>query len=62
MGPMISFSCPVCGRKKDHPASSLTEGVKLVCDSCGLELILRGRMWEEIRKEKERLEAEPRPP
>lgn len=59
---VICFSCPVCGRRKDYPASHLTEGVRLKCPFCGLELILRGCMWEEIRKEKERLGAKPEAP
>lgn len=51
----ISFSCPICGRKKDYTPQALLEGARLKCGFCGLELTLQGCMWEEIRKEKERL-------
>ena len=51
----IWFSCPICGRKKDYPPEAMLEGAMLRCPFCGLELTLQGCMWEEIRREKERL-------
>ncbi len=55
----ISFSCPICGRRKDYCPEALFEGVMLKCGFCGLELSLQGCMWEEIKKEKERLGKPP---
>lgn len=44
--------------KKDYPPEALFEGARLKCQFCGLELILKGCMWNSIQKEKQRLEAQ----
>ncbi len=52
----ISFSCPVCGRKTDHPGDEMFEGAIIRCPFCKLTLKLHGHMWQEVQKEKKRLE------
>jgi hypothetical protein len=51
----LSFTCPVCGQKKDYPLAELKEGVVLTCPHCKLALTLHGHMWEDVKKEMEPL-------
>lgn len=51
----ISFSCPVCGKKKDYPVEELFEGAILQCSFCKLTLVLHGHMWEDVQREIQRI-------
>jgi hypothetical protein len=52
MGEMhLPITCPLCGRRSDHPVENLKEGADLVCPFCRVKLNLHGHMWEEIRNE-----------
>jgi hypothetical protein len=53
----LPFTCPICGRKTDHPVAGLTEGAELTCPFCKLKLILHGHMWGEIKGELEKLKG-----
>ena len=50
-GKRLPITCPVCGRKKEHPLEALTEGSTLLCPFCKLKLTLHGHMWEDIQAE-----------
>ena len=47
----LPFTCPICGRKTDHPIDALAEGAELICPFCKLKLILHGHMWQEVQQE-----------
>jgi hypothetical protein len=47
----LPFTCPICGRKADHPLGAFTEGAELVCPFCKLKLTLHGHMWQEVQQE-----------
>ena len=51
----LPFTCPICGRKTDHPIDALTEGAEIICPFCNLKLILHGHMWQEVKQELEKL-------
>lgn len=51
----LSFTCPVCGQKKDYPLDALFEGALLNCNFCKLSLTLHGHMWEDVQKEIQKL-------
>jgi len=51
----LPFSCPICGRKKDYLLIELFEGAGLTCPFCKLTLTLHGHMWEDVRKEIQKL-------
>ncbi|MBN2241498.1 MAG: hypothetical protein JW793_02315 [Acidobacteria bacterium] len=51
----LPLTCPLCGRRGDHPLEGLKEGADMVCAFCGVKLNLHGHMWEEIRSEIKRL-------
>ncbi|OGQ10492.1 MAG: hypothetical protein A2026_16005 [Deltaproteobacteria bacterium RBG_19FT_COMBO_46_12] len=51
----LPFSCPICGRKKDYLLTELLEGAALTCPFCKLTLTLHGHMWEDVRKEIQKL-------
>ncbi len=51
----LPFTCPICGRKAEHPVDALTEGAELICPFCKLKLILHGHMWQEVQKELEKI-------
>ena len=53
----LSFTCPVCARKKDYPVSQLFEGAVLTCPFCKLTLTLHGHMWQDVQKEIKKLKA-----
>ena len=53
----LPFTCPVCGRKADHPRDALIEGAELICPFCKLKLILHGHMWQEVQQELAKMEA-----
>jgi hypothetical protein len=53
----LPFTCPICGRKAEHPVSALTEGAELICPFCKLKLILHGHMWQEVQQELAKLGA-----
>jgi uncharacterized Zn finger protein (UPF0148 family) len=48
---ILSFPCPICGRKTEYPLTELKEGAVLTCPFCKLALTLHGHMWEEVKKE-----------
>ena len=50
----LPFTCPICGRKTEHPVAGLSEGAILTCPFCKLTLTLHGHMWEDIQKEIEK--------
>lgn len=52
------FPCPVCGRKKEYPLPELFEGAILICPYCKLTLTLHGHMWEDVRKEIQKLDED----
>ena len=54
----LPITCPVCGRKNDHPLETLSEGSTLLCPFCKLKLSLHGHMWEEIQKDIAKLKKE----
>jgi len=47
----LPFTCPICGRKTDHPLDGFTEGAEIVCPFCKLKLTLHGHMWQEVQQE-----------
>ncbi|HVN22408.1 MAG TPA: hypothetical protein VMT71_00450 [Syntrophorhabdales bacterium] len=47
----LPFTCPICGRKTEHPIEALTEGASLTCPFCKLTLTLHGHMWQEVQQE-----------
>ncbi len=53
--PSLAVTCPLCGRRSEHPLENLKEGADMVCSFCGVKLNLHGHMWEEIRKDIEAL-------
>ncbi len=53
----LSFTCPVCGRKTEHPLATMSEGSEVTCPFCKLKLILHGHMWEEVKRELEKIGA-----
>ena len=54
----LSFTCPICGRKKDYNVTELVEGAVLTCPFCKLTLTLHGHMWEDVQKEIRKLKKE----
>ncbi len=54
----LTVTCPICGRKNDHPVESLAEGKIMECPSCKVRLNLHGHMWEEIKADLEKLDQE----
>lgn len=54
----ISFSCPVCGRKKEYLVKDLFEGALLTCPMCKLTLNLHGHMWKDVQKEIQKIKNE----
>ena len=50
-GKTLPFTCPICGRKTDHPLDLFTEGAEIVCPFCNLKLTLHGHMWQEVQQE-----------
>jgi hypothetical protein len=55
MAKKLPFTCPVCGRKTEYPLAGLVEGAALTCPFCRLTLTLHGHMWEDIKKEIEKI-------
>jgi DNA-directed RNA polymerase subunit RPC12/RpoP len=51
----LAITCPLCGRSSNHALSELREGADMVCPLCGVKLNLHGHMWEEIKKEIDKL-------
>jgi len=51
----LSFTCPVCGQKKDYPLAELFEGAILTCPFCKLTLNLHGHMWKDVENEIKKL-------
>jgi len=47
----LPFTCPICGRKTDHPLDAFTEGAEIICPFCKLKLTLHGHMWQEVQQE-----------
>ena len=47
----IPFTCPICGRRTDHPIDVLKEGAEIICPFCKLKLTLHGHMWQEVQQE-----------
>ncbi|OGP86822.1 MAG: hypothetical protein A2156_13040 [Deltaproteobacteria bacterium RBG_16_48_10] len=56
--PKIPFSCPVCGNKTEYPVEKMVEGALLHCSFCKLNLKLHGHMWQDVRREIDRLKKE----
>jgi transcription elongation factor Elf1 len=54
----LSFTCPICGRKKDYNVAELVEGAVLTCPFCKLTLTLHGHMLEDVQKEIRKLKKE----
>ncbi len=54
----LPITCPLCGRKSEHPVETLIEGSLLVCPFCKLKLTLHGHMWEDIQRELAKLKEE----
>jgi transcription elongation factor Elf1 len=53
----LPFTCPICGRKTEHPLDALSEGAELTCPFCKLKLTLHGHMWQEVKRELEKIGA-----
>ena len=53
----LPFTCPICGRKTEHPLDALSEGAELTCPFCKLKLTLHGHMWQEVKRELEKAGA-----
>lgn len=51
MNPALSFTCPICGTKKDYPVEKMVEGALLECPRCSVKLKLHGHMWEEVQQQ-----------
>jgi transcription elongation factor Elf1 len=51
----LPFTCPICGRKTEHPIANLVEGATLTCPFCKLNLTLHGHMLEDVQREIEKL-------
>jgi len=47
----LPITCPLCGRRAEHPLESLCEGEDLVCPHCSVKLNLHGHMWQEIQNQ-----------
>jgi hypothetical protein len=47
----LSFTCPLCGWKKDYPVDHMVEGALLECPRCTVKLKLHGHMWEEMQEQ-----------
>jgi len=47
----LSFTCPICGWKKEYPVDHMVEGALLECPRCTVKLKLHGHMWEEVREQ-----------
>jgi ribosome-binding protein aMBF1 (putative translation factor) len=58
----LPFTCPICGRKTDHPVALMQEGAELTCPFCKLKLTLHGHMWGEIQGELEKLKGRQKGP
>ncbi len=54
----LPITCPLCGRKSEHPLETLIEGSTLLCQFCKLKLTLHGHMWEDIQTEIAKLNKE----
>jgi len=54
----LSVTCPLCGRKNEHPVESLAEGKIMACPACNVKLTLHGHMWEEIKADLDQLKKE----
>jgi transcription elongation factor Elf1 len=59
MEKQLPFTCPICARKTDYPVSKMAEGAVLTCPHCQLTLKLHGHMWEDVRREIEKLKEKP---
>ena len=53
----LPVTCPLCGRRSDHPLEDLKEGADMACPFCGVKLNLHGHMWEEIKSEIEKIKS-----
>ncbi len=53
----LPVTCPLCGRRSDHPLEDLKEGSDMGCPFCGVKLNLHGHMWEEIKNEIEKIKS-----
>jgi hypothetical protein len=58
----LAFTCPICGRKAEHPLDALKEGAELICPFCKLKLILHGHMWQEVQQELAKIGSGVQPP
>lgn len=47
----LSFTCPICGSRRDYPVEYLVEGALLECTRCTVKLKLHGHMWEEVQEQ-----------
>jgi len=56
----LAVSCPICGRKNNFSAEMLFEGAKISCPLCKVTLTLHGHMWEEIKRELDKLKHDAR--
>ncbi|MEJ2111828.1 MAG: YnfU family zinc-binding protein [Acidobacteriota bacterium] len=52
----LSITCPLCGRRAEHPVENLREGEDMVCPHCSVKLNLHGHMWQEIAGQLEELQ------
>jgi transcription elongation factor Elf1 len=54
----FSFTCPICGTKKDYPVDKMVKGALLECPRCSLKLTLHGHMWEEVEQQISRIKKD----
>jgi hypothetical protein len=47
----LSFTCPICGWKKDYSVEDMVEGALLECPRCAVKVNLHGHMWEEVQQQ-----------
>jgi hypothetical protein len=47
----LPVTCPLCGRRSEHPLEDLKEGADMGCTFCGVKLNLHGHMWREIQEQ-----------
>lgn len=53
----LPFTCPICGRRTDHPVADMVEGASITCPFCKLTLTLHGHMLEDVQREIVKLKA-----
>jgi hypothetical protein len=54
----LPITCPLCGKKNQFPVANLKEGAPLQCPNCQVKLTIHGHMWEEIKRDIDKMEQE----